>query len=70
MLQKQIDHISETIGYTERGLDGRSDPELRQALEERIYGLNEARELTSQQKILNETRNEQEENITRLQHFK
>ena len=38
MLQQQIDHISETIGYTERELDRTSDPELRQALEERIYG--------------------------------
>ena len=47
MLQKLIDHISETIGYTKRELDKTSDPELRQALEERINGLNEARELTS-----------------------
>ena len=69
MLQKQIDHISETIGYTERELDRTSDPELRQALEERIYGLNEARELTARQKILEETRYQQEEDITRLQRF-
>ena len=54
MLQKQIDYISETIGYTERELDRTSDPNLRQALEERIYGLNEARELTTRQKILEE----------------
>ena len=70
MLQIQIDHISETIGYTEQELDRRSDPELSQALEERIYGLNEARELTTRQKILEETRYEQEVDITRLQRFK
>ena len=29
MLQKQIDYISETIGYTERELDRTSDPNLR-----------------------------------------
>ena len=70
MLQIQIDHVSETIGYTERELDRTSDPELRQALEERIYGLNEAGELTTRQKILEETRYEQEEDITRLKRFK
>ena len=66
MLQKQIDYISETIGYTERELDRTSDPELRKALEERIYGLNEARELITRQRILEETRYQQEEGITRV----
>ena len=70
MLPIQMDPISKIIGYTERELDWTSNPELRRALEERIYGLNEARELTSRQKILEETRFEQEEDITRLQGFK
>ena len=54
----------------ERELDRTSDPELRKALAERTYGLNEDRELTTRQKILEETRYEQEEDITRLQRFK
>ena len=39
-------------------------------MEECIYGLNEARDLTGRQKILEETRYRQEEDITRLQRFK
>ena len=67
MSQKQIDYISETIGYTERELDRTSDPNLRQALEEQTYGLKKPRELTTRQKILEETRFQQEEDISRLQ---
>ena len=51
-LQKQIDYISETIGYTERELDQTSNQELREELQIRIDGLNEARELTRRQKCL------------------
>ena len=70
MLQKQIDHISETIGYTERELGRTPDSSARRGLEERIDGLKETRELTTRQRILEETRFEQEEDITRLQRFK
>ena len=37
---------------------------------ERIYGLKEARELTTRQKLVKETRFQQEEDISRLQRFK
>ena len=68
-LQKQVDHISETVGYTERELDRTSDQELREELQIRIDGLNEARELTRRRKVLDETRYQQED-ISRLQKFK
>ena len=69
-LQKQIDHISETIGYTERECDRTEHLEAREALEERINGLKEARELVSRQKQLEEIRVAQEQDISRLQRFK
>ena len=69
-LQKQIDHISETIGYTERELDRTEDLNAREVLEERVNGLKEARELVSRQRELEELEKLQEEDISRLQKFK
>ena len=69
-LQTQADNFSEAIGYTEPELDRTADPAVREALEERIEGLREARELTLRQKELEETRAEQEKDITRLEKFK
>ena len=69
-LQIQADHFQETMNKTIEMRDQTDNPEEFIELEERVIGLREARDKTLEQRKLEETRMEQENDISRLQKFK
>ena len=69
-LKIQLDHIKNTLGTTIEERDNTNNPEEYIELEERIIGLWEARDLTEEQIEKEEVREQQEEDISRLQRFK
>ena len=68
-LKVQVDHIQDTLDKTIEERDNTNNPEEYIELEERIIGLREARDKTSEQ-IQKEVRDQQEEDISKLQKFK
>jgi hypothetical protein len=69
-LQIQADYIQETLDRTIEQRDNTDNPEEFIELEERIIALREARTRSLQQRQLEEVREQQEEDISRLQRFK
>ena len=69
-LKAQAEHIEKTIANTLVELEMEQTYDRQNELEERIIGLREARDLTLKQKELEEVREQQEEDISRLQKFK
>ena len=69
-LQIQADHFQEAINKTVEQRDQTENPDEFIELEERIVGLRQARDKTLEQRQLEETREQQEEDISRLQMFK
>ena len=68
-LQKQLEYFQDTINKTMELRDETDDPEEFLNLEERIVALREARDRTVMQKELEEARQAQEEDISRLRSF-
>ena len=68
--QIQVDHIQETLNRTFDQRENTDVPEEVIELEERIIALREARDLTLQQRQIEEVRAQQEEDVSRLQRFK
>ena len=69
-LQIQADYIQETLDRTIEQTDNTDNPEEFIELEERIIALREARTRSLQQRQLEEVREQQEEDVSRLQRFK
>ena len=68
-LQKQLEYFQDTINKTMELRDETDNPEEFLNLEERIVALREARDRTVMQKELEETKEEQLEDISRLRSF-
>ena len=69
-LKVEIDHIQDTFDKTIEERNNADDPAEYIELEERVIGLRKAKDLTLKQTQLEEVREQQEEDITRLQRFK
>ena len=69
-VQIQADHFQETLNETIEMRDQTDNIEEFIELEERVIGLREARDNTLEQRQLEETREQQEEDTSRLQKFK
>ena len=69
-LKVQEDHIQDTLDKTTEERDNTNNPEEFIELEERVIGLRKAKNLTLKQIQLEEVREQQVEDITRLQRFR